>query len=545
MPSFSGMRPPSKLLLQTLQSLLSQLPEENRDLIRTVAELIRATANESKDTKMPLSNLLLVFCPSLNMSPPLLKVLCEGEGIWGGVVVDIKPETVYDIRAPSPAEQEDEEEVYEDAKDGTEEESAGRRSEDVPESIAYHGSTEESEERFTDESSFVSQAPDNHRAASWKDDGSSFVSIAEDQDTSPHEYQLNSPPLLTSSAESLNTPESPGPVLFPCLPAKDEVFGTESAHPYQQPMTSSPVMADSTPTAVFLEGARRPVISHPIPIADVDFPTFTPVVQPMLPPPPPPQLGKRRSIPLLSLPSFPASPLLWNPELTASHGSHSPKHTKRKPSLNILFSRKSSSSLSSPKVLPSQSSRPVISSPYLQRQGASSSSDSSMSTPISAVTAAQSSCSVLPPQLEMALKNSPLKMGHGFDATLAAKLEDGEDTRRGVPLAITTTLSSTVSASASASVSSLTSGYTPIVDLYQHSPSTSHLDFKAPHQPSPAVGLRPSIMRSSKASTSSDGSQNHLGLLSEKDFAEDWTRTVLLAADVGGSWAMENPTKSG
>ena len=542
MPSFNGMRPPSKLLLKTLQSLLSQLPEENRDLIRTVAELIRATAKESKDTKMPLSNLLLVFCPSLSMSPPLLKVLCEAEGIWGEIVIDIKPETVFDIRAPSPVDQEDEE-VYEDAKDGTEEEefNAGRRSEDVPESIAYQGSMEESEECSTDGSSLVSQPPDNaYRAASWKDDGSSFIATAEDQDTSSHEYRLNSPPLLTSSAESLKTPESAGHVLFPCLPAKDECYGTESAYPIQQPMISS-LVADSTPVAAFLDGPRRPVISHPIPIADVEFPASAPVVQPTLPlpPPPPPQVEKRRSIPLLSLPSFPASPLLWNHELAASQGSHSPKQTKRKPSLHILFSKKSSSSLSSPKVLPPPGSRPVISGPYLQDKGTSS--DSSMSTPISAVTAFQSSSSsVLPPQLEMAIKNSPLKMGHGIDSPPAAKLEDGEETKRGVPLSITT-----LSSAASASVSSLTSGYTPIVELYQHSRSSSPVDSKEPHQPSPAVGhLRPSVMRS-KASTSSVRSENHLGLLTEKDFAEDWTRTVLLAADVGGSWEIENPTESG
>ena len=476
------------------------------------------------------------------MTPPLLKVLCEAEGIWGEMVVDIKRETIFDIRAPSPAEQEDDE-VYEDAKDGTEEESAGRRSEDVPESIAYQGSTEESEERSTDGSSSMSQPPDNaHRAASWKDDGSSFVSVMEDQDPSPHEYQLNSPPLLTSSAESLNTPESAGHVLFPRLPPKDESCGTESAYPFQQPMTSSPAIADSSPTSVFLDGARRPVISHPIPMVDVEFPASAPVVHSTLPlpPPPPPQVEKRRSIPLLSLPSFPASPLLWNHELNVSQGSHSPKQTKRKPSLHILFSRKSSSSLSSPKVLSSQNSRPLISGPYLQDQGTSS--DSSVSTPISAVTAFQSSSSALAPQLETAIKNSPLKMGLGIEAMPGAKLEGGEDTTtRGVPLSITTAVSS----AAPASVLSPASGYTPIVELYQHSPSTSHPDSKELHPPSPAVGhLRPSIMRS-KTSMSSVRSENHLGLLTEKDFAEDWTRTVLLAADVGGSWATENPTKSG
>lgn len=126
---------------------------------------------------------------------------------------------MFHIGAQSPADQEGEED-YEDAKDGTEEEGTRRRSEDVPESIAYHGST--SEERSTDGSSSMSQPPDNaNRATSWIGDGPSFISTAEGQDIS-HEYRLNSPPLLTSSAESLNAPESGGPVLFPpFLPRKN------------------------------------------------------------------------------------------------------------------------------------------------------------------------------------------------------------------------------------------------------------------------------------------------------------------------------------
>ncbi|KAJ7855827.1 hypothetical protein B0H13DRAFT_2079346, partial [Mycena leptocephala] len=83
MPNFNHTRPPSPTLLLALKLLISQLPPENRDLIRTVTELIRATAKQSRETKMPLSNLLLVFCPSLNMNPPLLRALCEAEGIWG------------------------------------------------------------------------------------------------------------------------------------------------------------------------------------------------------------------------------------------------------------------------------------------------------------------------------------------------------------------------------------------------------------------------------------------------------------------------------
>ena len=81
MPKLTGMRPASKPLTNVLRSLIAQLPAENRDVLRTVVDLIKATDKASKDTKMPLSNLLLVFCTSLNMNPPLLKVLCETESI--------------------------------------------------------------------------------------------------------------------------------------------------------------------------------------------------------------------------------------------------------------------------------------------------------------------------------------------------------------------------------------------------------------------------------------------------------------------------------
>lgn len=88
LPTFN-VRKHSASLLASLANLIAQLPVEHRDLLKTVTELIRATAACSKETKMPLSNLLVVFCPSLTMSPPLLRVLCEGEGIWDGPVEEV------------------------------------------------------------------------------------------------------------------------------------------------------------------------------------------------------------------------------------------------------------------------------------------------------------------------------------------------------------------------------------------------------------------------------------------------------------------------
>ena len=101
MPSFAGARTLSDETLAKIAGLVAQLPSCNRDLLYTVVELIRATAAAVKETKMTMGNLLLVFCPSLNMSPPLLRVLCEGEKIWERPQKKVEePPVVLDIAAP-------------------------------------------------------------------------------------------------------------------------------------------------------------------------------------------------------------------------------------------------------------------------------------------------------------------------------------------------------------------------------------------------------------------------------------------------------------
>ena len=83
-PNFKGKRTVSDSLLKALTWLISRMPRENRDLLYTVIELIRQTAARSVETKMPLANLLLLFSPTLNMNPGMLRVLCEHEDIWLG-----------------------------------------------------------------------------------------------------------------------------------------------------------------------------------------------------------------------------------------------------------------------------------------------------------------------------------------------------------------------------------------------------------------------------------------------------------------------------
>jgi hypothetical protein len=51
----------SEQLRRALSSLIARLPQENRDLLLTVTEIINANAQRSEDTRMPLNNLLLVL----------------------------------------------------------------------------------------------------------------------------------------------------------------------------------------------------------------------------------------------------------------------------------------------------------------------------------------------------------------------------------------------------------------------------------------------------------------------------------------------------
>ncbi|EIM81090.1 RhoGAP-domain-containing protein [Stereum hirsutum FP-91666 SS1] len=126
LPNLSGIRPPSTSLVRHFASLIVRLPRENRDLLRTVVDLINETAKRAKGTngegggggtKMPLSNLTLVFCPSLNMSPGVLRVLCEVKEVWEPPVPPRGPVVEDD----SDEEEEEEEVKQEDHHDAREE----------------------------------------------------------------------------------------------------------------------------------------------------------------------------------------------------------------------------------------------------------------------------------------------------------------------------------------------------------------------------------------------------------------------------------------
>ncbi|KZT43645.1 hypothetical protein SISSUDRAFT_613164 [Sistotremastrum suecicum HHB10207 ss-3] len=82
-------------LTLALSALIYRLPRENRDLLKTLTELITETASKSAINKMHLDNLLLIFCPTLGMKPALLRLLCQNEQIWMYTEPDQSNQTLH------------------------------------------------------------------------------------------------------------------------------------------------------------------------------------------------------------------------------------------------------------------------------------------------------------------------------------------------------------------------------------------------------------------------------------------------------------------
>ncbi|KAJ7218092.1 hypothetical protein GGX14DRAFT_517573 [Mycena pura] len=487
MPNMTA-RPLSQPLINALKTLIRQLPAENRDLLRTVTELIRETAKQSKETKMPLSNLLLVFCPSLNMNPPLLKVLCEAEGVWEDalnepdVAVDAKRERessgVLDIRAPDASKSVGNAEHVDDPLPSpTRSRSPGARSKRKHPAAVYVD---------YDESSSLSEV----LAVQTHPPSDDVSSMSTSEDTSMDPRLDSSSPLLSSSAESLATPSS-GPSLAH-LPLEEKGFDVQSS--------SSLVIADSSdpadsPGPQFTRQPCRPIVSPPLG-SPIQFPTIsgnspgTPV-------------SSTRSIPTLSLPSL--SSANFSPKVehnSTGSAPPSPLHRLKKPSLHLLFSKRSASPLT-----PSPSGRPFISGPYLHPPRAAS--DSSLSTPVSAVTAPQGSSLTLPPLLDTPIESSSLRLALG--------IEDSPDTEE-----------PSVEPVSEAEPPLPLPGQTPIADWYKNSLGSTH---EVNH-------LRPHPTRKVSQASIASTMSNRLGILdTEQD--EDWTQSVLLAADV--DWREQGP----
>ncbi|KAJ3556702.1 hypothetical protein NP233_g11918 [Leucocoprinus birnbaumii] len=512
-PTLSGTRPASRDLILALRSLIAQLPKENRDLLRTVIELVRATAKESKMTKMPLSNLLMVFLPTLNISATLFKVLCEEEGVWTGPVdgseaaerelepkvkdgeiqkdgeevLDVRRDTVVlDIRRNSDDQQRQKDqgevqasEVDDDDDDqGEDDDNPQRRwtvvnRQEIPTvyldsrsrassgSIASSGLVESSREASTTESSVlhddVSYASVSTRSARGDDEegmlSSSVESVLTPLTSSVQSSAAYLPldaldtvkDLSSRDAEPL-TATGPGPRILVVEPASPELeIGVEKEvdGKVRRIAVSNPLPYTSTPTPPPSSTTTSGFF------ADKSAPPESPIS------PTTATGAKRRSIPALSFPTLPGfghrnsnssvgsepvSPAASLASFGKGQGQGGGLRTK-KPSLKLLF-KKSAGSLNNGQkdvVVQLRTASMVLAGGRLSAGASgegSGSSDSSVSTPVSAVTAPGTAMSTrsgfeLPPVLNASFEEGPsLRHELGLDesppgtATLAQQQKD-------------------------------------------------------------------------------------------------------------------------
>ncbi|KAK2464316.1 hypothetical protein APHAL10511_003773 [Amanita phalloides] len=504
MPSFKDIPPPSNSLIRAIRALISQLPEENRDLLRTLVDIISATAKNEKATKMPLANLVLVFYPTVQMTPPLLRILCETKDIWDGesetTVVDVKKEDAGEYASSSPG-------IFSEGHDGAvgrESHCGAWTSEDHNSSLASGGDSINLNEDFVRRRPLARprRNPETiyldaecrcssaslllHGSPCAADSSRDNASLSSNK--SPNARSPSSTPPMTSSVESLVTPGTSSQPSLPHLPMN----GNEK-HETEEDVES-------------MSGGVAPESTQYILPGPVQFPS--------LPSSLPSSPLKRRSTPILSLPHIVPSSVYEPPSPTSSSHSNSSLSRRlklKKPSLQLfLSSKRSNSSLRG-------ISKLNISSPVLNNDSLHSASDSSVSTPQSTVTAPQESTQTPPPVVGTPFESSPLGLGTGIEVTPSNMTLDNqceEDVEE----------VSTAEAIKTA---------TPIADRNGgDSTSSSMLSIavstRSVPEPNKKTPLR-SIHRRPATSVSS----NHLGILDQElDSGDEWTHSVLLAADI-------------
>ena len=348
MPTFNGVRPTSQSTIHALAALVTRLPQENRDLLYTLVELVKATAKESHQTKMPLANLLLVFCPSLNMKPSLLRVLCESDDIWKTPPRTVETRTQSDAGVEEKSETSQPPSMEPSPITDVDSESGGSTGARPRNMRTRRGAVGTIYAQTTDSLLSINSPPDmtSPDSSSLQDDTSaSDVSFPDVLNNGGAFIRKPSPP-LSSSAESLVTPStSSKPPSFVFSAAKDT------------PM--APVIIADQSQPLFEHLPSRTITTSPIP-----FPTSVSA------PATPSSTRKSLTFPNLSFPISSSSP--------------SPiRKRPSRPSLNLLFSKKSGSSLRSMS----------ISSPIPQAQPSP-----------------KATLDPQPPVLEVSLNDSPFKL---------------------------------------------------------------------------------------------------------------------------------------
>ena len=294
---------------------------------------MKATAANSKRTRMTIGNLLLVFCPSLNMNPSLLRVLCEVPGIWDG-----RPASASGSPAPARAlsqvsAQDGRISTYVDAPSTLDRSDTASSNSDVSDvSGAYPRSS-------LNASPYISQlrvsggSPyrSSNNSSSGQDDAASYVS-ARDHPPSPSDDSSSNLPALTTSTDSLATPStmSEASSLQPAIVMTSDETPSEKSNFPSSPM---PIIANPVELSLPLS-ARRPFISSPVPLPSNSDPSSRSPISP------------RKSLSLLSFPVLTKA----DQDSLDSSPTWSARHRQKRPSLHLLFSKKSSSSLASPAI---------------------------------------------------------------------------------------------------------------------------------------------------------------------------------------------------
>ncbi|KAG0703244.1 hypothetical protein DFH29DRAFT_803720 [Suillus ampliporus] len=399
MPNFSGLHPPSEPLRKALSSLIALLPQENRDLLFTVTELINATSQRSQDTKMPLNNLLLVLCPSLSMNPALLQALCESKGIWDGVQtpVDTKPpvrpsrESVPSLHDVLEEEQLDKQG---DMISPTHDDSRSYRAlPEVPADDAIEPLTAPANTPVDvgSSQSSIATRPSLDAAGSTSDassfaptDDSSSVSQSSQREHPitppsvnvklPHPY---SPPSLSSSTDSLSSPSISSN--SPMRSAKHLPFLDDFSNPQTSTSPHTLIIADPAPLSLPTSRSIQPQFQFPS--TGGDLAQLHTVMH-------------RKSTPSMTFAS------VQQAEIPRSNSLVSRAKRMKKPSLHLLFSKRSASPMSSPANF----------SPAYSRN-----SSTSESSPVSMMTAQSTSRFSFPPVLNTKIDSSSISLALGIE----------------------------------------------------------------------------------------------------------------------------------
>ena len=412
MPNFGGAHPPSESLRTVLSTLISHLPQENRDLLFTVTEVINHTSKRSSETKMPLSNLLLVLCPSLSMNPSLLQALCESQGIWHGVHQPNGLEL-------DPIAGETNQSTLGFSKEGAEIEDAIDTDQ-----IASHPGLSNESKRFVrplpslptaDGSTYIPPSSSTHEPSGPLISGHDAISqLPLDVETSPsfsltddsssisHLSQSGRPVTPTSLNFKLTNPYSP-----PSLSCSTDSLSVPSSSGSPMQLVKPLALVDQCSEQQPSNPPHSPDIVEPIPLP-------IPSLRPTQPPPEaqfqfpgPRDSAIRNPIPhRKSTPSISFSSSISAEARAASIASRAKR--LKKPSLHLLFSKHTPSPGPTPQT-------PVVASPLAALQeGVLRSSSTSGSSPDSMVTAPQSSRFSYPPVLNTAIDESSISLALGI-----------------------------------------------------------------------------------------------------------------------------------